>query len=188
MSKQIPYFNNFALDPHRIQPFAHPPAPVGNSTQAPPQAYGIQSNFGTDFGRVPSFSAGTYPPGYAPSGNGYYGEYGGGGVPKSFHDGYSSGAPRRDESANGRRLSERISGFAADIPANAGLPPKPPAALDAALSAGSTNNNNNPRRRNTGGQVSGGPPPPPPPDAKEDPRAAAGRRVSYHDMDLVAEV
>jgi len=25
------------------------------------------------------------------------------------------------------------------------------------------------------------------PDAKEDPRAAAGRKVSYHDMDLVAE-
>jgi hypothetical protein len=30
--------------------------------------------------------------------------------------------------------------------------------------------------------------PPPPPDAKEDPRAAAGKRISYHDMDLVAEV
>jgi len=41
-----------------------------------------------------------------------------------------------------------------------------------------------------GGRKNGrlnGPPPPPPPDAKEDPRAAAGRRVSYHDMDLVAE-
>ena len=34
---------------------------------------------------------------------------------------------------------------------------------------------------------SGIPPPPPPPDAKEDPRAAAGKKVSYHDMDLVAE-
>lgn len=132
-----------------------------------------------------------YPPGYMPpgNGNGYYGEYGTGA--KGFHDGYPlGGAPqRREDSANGRRLSERISGFAADIPMNAGLPPKPPAALDAALSAGnSNNNNNNPRRRNTGGQVPGGPPPPPPPDAKEDPRAAAGRRVSYHDMDLVAEV
>jgi hypothetical protein len=41
--------------------------------------------------------------------------------------------------------------------------------------------------RNTVNQVTG-PPPPPPPDAKEDPRAAAGKRVSYHDMDLVAEV
>lgn len=30
-------------------------------------------------------------------------------------------------------------------------------------------------------------PPPPPPDAKEDPRAAAGRKVSYHDMDAIAE-
>lgn len=97
--------------------------------------------------------------------------------------------PRRDEGANaGRRLSERISGFATEttVPAGAGLPPKPsPAALDSALSSG----NGNVRRgtRNNGGQV-GGPPPPPPPDAKEDPRAAAGKRVSYHDMDLVAEV
>jgi len=32
-----------------------------------------------------------------------------------------------------------------------------------------------------------GVPPPPPPDAKEDPRAAAGRKISYHDMDEVAE-
>ena len=28
---------------------------------------------------------------------------------------------------------------------------------------------------------------PPPPDAKEDPRAAAGKKVSYHDMDEVAD-
>lgn len=73
------------------------------------------------------------------------------------------------------------------IPAGAGLPPKPtPAALDSALVSG----NGPPAvRRNTraGGQPAG-PPPPPPPDAKEDPRAAAGKRVSYHDMDLVAEV
>ena len=41
-------------------------------------------------------------------------------------------------------------------------------------------------RKNGKGGVSG-PPPPPPPDAKEDPRAAAGRKVSYHDMYLVAE-
>lgn len=44
------------------------------------------------------------------------------------------------------------------------------------------------RRGRNGGSHNTGPPPPPPPDAKEDPRAAAGKRVSYHDMDLVAEV
>jgi len=37
------------------------------------------------------------------------------------------------------------------------------------------------------GRAATGPPPPPPPDAKEDPRAASGRKVSYHDMDDVAE-
>lgn len=95
----------------------------------------------------------------------------------------------------GGRLSDRISGFAAGeggvLPAAPGLPAKPtPAALDQALSAGGNGGSNG--RRNTGtgrnGGSVGGPPPPPPPDAKEDPRAVAGRRVSYHDMDLVAEV
>jgi len=28
---------------------------------------------------------------------------------------------------------------------------------------------------------------PPPPDAREDPRAAAGRKVSYHDIDRMVE-
>lgn len=72
------------------------------------------------------------------------------------------------------------------IPAGAGLPPKPmPAALDTALVSG----NPSMGRRNTrNGSQANGPPPPPPPDAKEDPRAAVGKRVSYHDMDLVAEV
>ncbi len=91
--------------------------------------------------------------------------------------------PRRDESA-GRRLSDRISGFApgfeqsSDVlaaPASAGLPAKPPALLD----SGS-------KRGGRSGSISGALPPPPP-DAKEDPRAAAGKKVSYHDMDLVAE-
>ncbi len=70
------------------------------------------------------------------------------------------------------------------IPAGAGLPPKPMSALDTPLSSG-----NNPRRGSRSGVAQAtGPPPPPPPDAKEDPRAAAGKRISYHDMDLVAEV
>jgi hypothetical protein len=62
------------------------------------------------------------------------------------------------------------------IPASAGLPPKPLTSLEPGTSG----------RR--GGRSSGsGIPPPPPPDAKEDPRAAAGKKVSYHDMDQVAE-
>ena len=59
--------------------------------------------------------------------------------------------------------------------------------MDTALVSGSGAGNGRRNRGNTGGSASG-PPPPPPPDAKEDPRAAAGKRVSYHDMDLVAEV
>lgn len=76
------------------------------------------------------------------------------------------------------------------LPAAPGLPPKPTAAaLDSALVSGNSGGGGGGgnRRRNTGGGNTG-PPPPPPPDAKEDPRAAAGKRVSYHDMDLVAEV
>jgi hypothetical protein len=63
------------------------------------------------------------------------------------------------------------------IPASAGLPAKPIAAVEVAPSG---------RRGGRAGSMNG-PPPPPPPDAKEDPRAAAGKKVSYHDMDLVAE-
>lgn len=87
-----------------------------------------------------------------------------------------------------RRLSDRISGYAVGyehptseitLPAGAGLPPKPVVTMDGPLES----NRKGGRRQGT----SGGPPPPPPPDAKEDPRAAAGKKVSYHDMDLVAE-
>ncbi|KAJ7666549.1 hypothetical protein B0H17DRAFT_1089648 [Mycena rosella] len=181
---EIPYFNNFALDPHRIQPFAHPPVSVGNGQAPPPQAYGIQG-----------------PPSHHGGGGGDYGrQYGGGGGggggyshPSQYngqwdHHGYSGypphQPPRRDDS-NGRRLSERLGGFAEmSLPAGAGLPAKPTAAaaaLDSALVSG------NAQRRAGGRGGAGGPLPPPPPDAKEDPRAAAGKRVSYHDMDLVAE-
>lgn len=86
----------------------------------------------------------------------------------------------RDEpplSAGGRRLGDRIGGYAPGAPADApghgieGLPPKPTATLEPG----------------PGGRRNGRAPPPPPPNVKEDPRAAAGRKVSYHDMDLVAE-
>ena len=96
----------------------------------------------------------------------------------------------RDEpplsSAGGRSLGERIGGYmpGAEGPGPhpghgiEGLPAKPVMAMDAALVAGSGGG-----RRNGAGRAM----PPPPPDAKEDPRAASGRKVSYYDMDLVAE-
>lgn len=93
----------------------------------------------------------------------------------------------------GRRLSDRISGYAPGAepvyqtsaqPMHGieGLPAKP---MVATLEPGPGGRKNGNGRGPLGG--AGGPPPPPPPDAKEDPRAAAGRKVSYHDMDLVAE-
>ncbi|KAF8632018.1 hypothetical protein AX17_004961 [Amanita inopinata Kibby_2008] len=193
--EEIPYFNNFALDPHRIQPFTHPPPPTSSTSQGPPpQAYGIQgppAYHGGEYGRPPYYGGGgSYGQGYPPPyHNGYWdyhaypgGPYGPPGYPPQ------AVPVRRDEATIARRLSDRISGFApgtdnSNVPAVAGLPPKPSAAaLDSALLSGSGGG----RRggRNTSTQ---GPPPPPPPDAKEDPRAAAGKRVSYHDMDLVAE-
>lgn len=86
-----------------------------------------------------------------------------------------------------RRLSDRISGYApgfeqqpldTSISAAAGLPAKPMVSLEPGPGI---------KRGGRSGGGAGGPPPPPPPDAKEDPRAAAGKKVSYHDMDLVAE-
>ncbi|KAF8883425.1 hypothetical protein BD779DRAFT_1612279 [Infundibulicybe gibba] len=195
--EELPYFNNFALDPHRIQPFAHPPPAVGNTSQAPPpQAYGIQGPpvYHGEYGRNPYYGGGSYPQAYPPPPfhNGYWephhpyqaGPYGGPYPPPPM-------VPRRDEAMTARRLSDRISGFAAPetsiVPAGAGLPPKPTAAaLDSALVSGNGGSGGRRGGRN-GGAQSNGPPPPPPPDAKEDPRAAAGKRVSYHDMDLVAE-
>ncbi|KAF8629598.1 hypothetical protein AX15_003344 [Amanita polypyramis BW_CC] len=190
--EEIPYFNKFALDPHRIQPFSHPPPPTNSNSQAaPPQAYGIQgppAYHGGEYGRPPYYGGGAgYGPGYPPPyQNGYWDHHAYPGGPYGL-PGYvpSPMVPsRRDEATVARRLSDRISGFApgtdnSNVPAAAGLPPKPSAAaLDSALSSGGGN------RRGKGAQ---GGVPPPPPDAKEDPRAAAGKRVSYHDMDLVAE-
>ncbi|KAF9526311.1 hypothetical protein CPB83DRAFT_858152 [Crepidotus variabilis] len=184
LDEQLPYFNNFALDPHRIQPFAHPPPVVGNSNQPPPQAFGIQAPVyhPNDHGRGASYYGGAaYPPPatYPPYNNGYWD-----GGPDRYGAGYPPAVARRDD---GRRLSERIGGYApgetAALPMGVGLPPKPsPAALDSALTSGS-----GAKRSSRSGSQSTGAPPPPPPDAKEDPRAAAGKRVSYHDMDLVAE-
>ncbi|EPT02795.1 hypothetical protein FOMPIDRAFT_1022699 [Fomitopsis schrenkii] len=181
--EEIPYFNNFALDPHRIQPFAHPPPPVGNSQGPPPQAYGLQGPTypaPVDYARAPYPAPYGYPPPYSSNGlwDPYAYSYGPGGYPPP--------PPRRDDGVAARRLSDRISGYAPGydpavevppVPASAGLPAKPVATLEPGPGG---------RRGGRNGSVSG-PPPPPPPDAKEDPRASAGRKVSYHDMDLVAE-
>ncbi|EMD40601.1 hypothetical protein CERSUDRAFT_111186 [Gelatoporia subvermispora B] len=184
--EDIPYFNNFALDPHRIQPFSHPPTAVGNSQPPPPQAYGLQGPAypppPAEYGRAPYQAPyGAYPPPY-PSAGGYWDPYA---YPYGAPGGYPPAQPpRRDEGVTARRLSDRISGYAPGyetaettaVPASAGLPAKPVATLEPGPGG---------KRGRSGG--AGGPPPPPPPDAKEDPRAAAGKKVSYHDMDLVAE-
>jgi hypothetical protein len=145
---QLPFFNNFALDPYRVQPMRDPPP------QQAPTHYGA----GHDRGRGSAYGGGDhYPPPYANGGShGYDG-----------HSHYRGG---------GGRLSDRLGGYDDSLPAGVGLPAKPMHAMDAPLASGGSGRG--------GGR---GPPPPPPPDAKEDPRAAQGRRVSYHDMDLVAE-
>ena len=173
------------LDPHHVQPFTHPPqAATGAGQTAPPQAFGLQAPPfpPSDYGRGGAHHS-AYPPYPPPYANGFWSD------PQAhpYVPGPSYPPPRRDESVTARRLSDRISGFAPgheqpaelpiSVPASAGLPAKPIAVLEPAPGG---------RRGGRGGSMSG-PPPPPPPDAKEDPRAAAGKKVSYHDMDLVAE-
>jgi hypothetical protein len=199
-SLQLSYFNNFALDPHHIQPYSHLPQTGGAGQQAPPQAYGLPGPPPmppADYMRGANGGM-FYPPPYPPSGfpppmN----------IPQHW-DPYAyphipniALAPRRDDGASVRRLSDRISGYApgseylmdspTTIPASAGLPAKPPVSIDQPLSDEVRMRRSGNSRRNTRSGDSGAPPPPPPPDAKEDPRAAAGKKVSYHDMDLVAE-
>ncbi|KAF7330828.1 hypothetical protein MVEN_02422000 [Mycena venus] len=190
---EIPYFNNFALDPHRIQPFTHPPAATGNGQLPPPQAYGMQApshhRDGDNYGRGQHGGGGSYgqSSGYPPSGYGgsQWDHHGRDGYPPGYHQGRGG----RDDGTNGRRLSDRLGGFADGLPAaGAGLPAKPTAAtMDGALVSGSGGGGGNQRGRGGGRGGGGGPLPPPPPDAKEDPRASAGKRVSYHDMDQVAD-
>ena len=182
--QKLSFYNNFALDPQRIQPFTHFPQPTGNGPAVPPQAYGFQNmpqSYPDPSRAVPpgAIPAPYYPyhPGYPPYANGAYPEP---------HGYYPYPGPMalparglRDEASllpGGRRLGDRIGGFA---PPNEqllghgieGLPAKPIATLEPG----------------PGGRKNGRVAPPPPPDAKEDPRAAAGKKVSYHDMDLVAE-
>ncbi|EIW82450.1 hypothetical protein CONPUDRAFT_53735 [Coniophora puteana RWD-64-598 SS2] len=190
--EDLSYFNNFALDPHRVQPFAHPPNNATLLQGVPPQAFGLQGPpafVPQDFGRTPYYGA---HPGFPPAV-----QYPSGAYWDQFGYQYPAGfvppipQPRRDDAITARRLSDRISGFVAGyepsseitIPVGAGLPAKPQVSMDFALGNGPVDNGKKGGRR--GGTGSG--PPPPPPNAKEDPRATAGRKVSYHDMDLVAE-
>ncbi|KAL5508542.1 hypothetical protein ACEPAH_6161 [Sanghuangporus vaninii] len=198
--EDIPYYNNFVLDPQRIQPFTHYPQQTGTGPSAPPQAYGFQNGpqsytehrpggVGMAVGGGPPFYGfpGPYPP-YANGGMDPYGgyQYGFPYPPQAVPPPMRS---LRDEpplmagnggGVGGRRLGDRIGGYAADSGAYAGghgiegLPAKPVATLEPGPGG----------RRNGNAR---GAAPPPPPDAKEDPRAASGRKVSYHDMDLVAE-
>ena len=131
--------------------------------------------------------AGQFAPAFANGGDQYVAYYPQVALPQQF--------PMRGEhglaGSNGRRLGDRIGGYMPGMegpgqhPGHGieGLPAKPVMALDSALTAGSGSGG----RRGGAGSGVGRVMPPPPPDAKEDPRAAAGRKVSYHDMDLVAE-
>ncbi|KAF8511174.1 hypothetical protein JB92DRAFT_2935833 [Gautieria morchelliformis] len=176
--EELPFFNNFALDPHRVQPFAHLPPPIGNSGVPPPQAYGLQgppaAYNAIDYSRPIQNFYGSYPQQtYPPYVNGVAVPY------DYYHQGHWA-PPRRDEipPPSGRRLQERVGGYAQSsqltLTGVEGLPAKPVVALESGPGG----------RR---GRAGTGPPPPPPPDAKEDPRATAGKKVSYHDMDDVAE-
>lgn len=110
----------------------------------------------------------TYPPPLPPpmpmgGGGGYYGEYN----PQPY-----APARRYSPPSSRRRLSERVGERMAESPlvltGGEGLPPRPLTVAEPMSERG-------------------GPPPPPPPKVKEDPRAAQGRKVSYMDMDEVAE-
>ncbi|KAH9927144.1 uncharacterized protein BXZ73DRAFT_90826 [Epithele typhae] len=184
--EDIPYFNNFALDPHRIQPFSHPPQVVGSSQPPPPQAYGLAASaYPVEHQRPPPYNpyGGGYPPYPPPPGPAYFDPYA---YPYAGAGGPMPLPPRRDESVVGRRLSDRISGVAPGFDQSTDLLPVPAASAGLpAKPAVSEPGQGAQRGRGRGG--AGGPPPPPPLNAKEDPRAQAGRKVSYVDVDQVAE-
>lgn len=149
----------------------------------PPQAWGSQGKSyghgGGDYGRGNNHS-GHAQGGYqnqSHGNGGHYDTYGYQQYPGAYP--MSGGGPRQDSYGAGPRLSERISGYA-------------PPGLDRSLADSMASSRSGkpilepgPGSRR-GGRTSG-PPPPPPPNAKEDPRAAAGKKLSYYDMDSVAE-
>ncbi|KAG8963969.1 hypothetical protein FRC03_002400 [Tulasnella sp. 419] len=161
MLNEIPFFNHFALDPHRIQPFAHAPPNTGGQ-QAPPQAYGLRG--------PATFVPPDLPRMYAqPYGTGY---------PDHFTHTIPPPPYSRRRSPPHRRLSDRLGDQQSTplvLSGIEGLPPKP------VIDVNADNSSQNRRGRTlTAAQK-------PAAAIKEDPRAAAGRKVSYHDMDEVAE-
>ncbi|EJD54073.1 hypothetical protein AURDEDRAFT_110707 [Auricularia subglabra TFB-10046 SS5] len=151
-------FNNFALDPQRIQPYTRVPAPIGNGQPLASQAFGLQ-------GPVPA------APDFNNRGHPYQQQH-----PNSYPPpGYGDGPPPYRARSPPRRGGDR---YFPSGPGFDSLPPKPSLGAEPMRGGGG-------RGGYRGGER--GPPPPPPPDAKEDPRAAAGRKISYHDMDEVAE-
>ncbi|CAE6454792.1 unnamed protein product [Rhizoctonia solani] len=161
----IPFFNNFALDPHHIQIPKLPPGPDPRAPPPPRMNYPMgDPRHMYPMGGPPPY--GYRPPsppgyrGYPPPFDPYYAGYAG--PPQPY------GRPRSPMRGGGARLSDRLGEYAPPDHMLAGLPPRPapPQGLNLPV----------------------GPPgrPLPPPDAREDPRASAGRK-SYHDMDGVAE-
>ncbi|KAF8338984.1 uncharacterized protein EI90DRAFT_3039954 [Cantharellus anzutake] len=195
--EEIPFFNNFALDPRRIAPFSHPPPPSGAGQQAPGEAYGLRSRPSETRGRSNSGGYGSYPPqygGYYPGWPDYYGRYYDP-YPPARGYGYDSGARGRSRSPPpfsgpaSRKLSDRLGDFAPSPGSARGGPPPPIEGLPAKPVSSAKLEPGPHSKRRRGGSVSvdiltGGPPPP---NAKEDPRAAAGRKVSYYDIDKMAE-
>ncbi|KEP52913.1 RNA recognition motif protein [Rhizoctonia solani 123E] len=160
----IPFFNNFALDPHHIQIPKLPPGPDPRAPPLPRMTYPMgDPRHMYPMGGPPPY--GYRPPsppgyrGYPPPFDPYYAGYG---PPQAY------GRPRSPMRGGGPRLSDRVGEYAPPDPMLAGLPPRPVPAQGLDMPAG-------PPGR-----------PLPPPDAREDPRASAGRK-SYHDMDGVAE-
>ncbi|KAG8956553.1 hypothetical protein FRC04_000031 [Tulasnella sp. 424] len=182
--EDLPFFNNFALDPHRIQPFTHAPPPTGNQ-QPPPQAYGLRApqqreqpsgRDYTDPYRYPYPPGHHYPPAPPPISLSGYGEY----PPPRDADGFYR---RRERSppSNRRRLSDRLGDRVHDQPplvltGSEGLPAKPSTTFAEPMS-----------ERASAAASTSTPPAGPPAKVKEDPRAATGRKISYMDMDEVAE-
>lgn len=161
----VPFLNNFALDPVHITPQQHTSA----FTAPPRRDSRHDANFHDERAAL-----------HRHVDDRGYGQYNGGN-PNGGHGGY--GPPGWDPYYDGRRSpygrpGEYPGPSNGDYPRPAlpdSLPPKPTGDLDMGRAQ--------PRRRRTDELERRSPPP----NAKEDPRARAGRKVSYNDMDSVAE-
>ncbi|KZT62144.1 hypothetical protein CALCODRAFT_490328 [Calocera cornea HHB12733] len=163
----IPFINNFALDPVHLTPQQHTSAFTQPPRRDTRQDMKDERAMPLRLDDPRAYYAGGYPAGaYGPPTHATPAQW----ADQPYFD------PRRSpvyELGGG-------GGFPPILPE--GLPAKPTGVLDMGrdLSGG------RPRRPGPGGAL-----PPmrrsPPPNAKEDPRARAGRKISYNDMDSVAE-